>query len=71
MDILDKMVKEASQHEFQVLTTTEIKKNKREILYQAPLGRLADKTSLLVNRKDERLKKFINENRSLNGVGAG
>ena len=69
LDILDKMVKEASQHEFQVLTTTEIKKNKREILYQAPLGRLADKTSLLVNRKDERLKKFINENRSLNGVG--
>ncbi len=28
LDILDKMVKVASHHEFQVLTTTKIKKNK-------------------------------------------
>ena len=67
--IVDKMVKESTGQRFQVLTTTEIKKNRQEILFQASLGRVGDKNSLLVRKSDEWLKKSVETSKSLHGSG--
>ena len=69
LEIVDKMVKESTGQRFQVLTTAEIKKNRREILFQASLGRVGDKNSLLVRKSDEWLKKSVETSKSLHGSG--
>ena len=71
LEIVDKMVKESTGHQFQALTVADIKKNKREILFQASLGRVGDKSCMLVSRTDEQLRKLLEQSRSLHGVGGG